>query len=171
MLVPSPILPLISPSVPHFATPSADSFLLQYLDKRLFVQLNGSRKVIGVLRGYDVFLNIVLDEAVEEKDGGEKVKLGMVVCWQTTSAVPDTRLTKRIGHPRKLGGHARGTGEDRRRREATTGLRCQYWRGPRRSITEKKWKNDWAYWRLVHVQKRLAHPKHPPDMPTSFAVC
>lgn len=29
-------------------------FLQQYLDKRLFVQLNGSRKVIGVLRGYDV---------------------------------------------------------------------------------------------------------------------
>lgn len=26
----------------------------QYLEKRLFVQLNGSRKVIGVLRGYDV---------------------------------------------------------------------------------------------------------------------
>jgi small nuclear ribonucleoprotein G len=25
-------------------------------------------------------LNIVLDEAVEEKDGGEKVRLGMVVC-------------------------------------------------------------------------------------------
>ncbi|KAL5314813.1 hypothetical protein ACEPPN_017462 [Leptodophora sp. 'Broadleaf-Isolate-01'] len=53
--------------------------VLQYLDKRLFVQLNGSRKVIGVLRGYDVFLNIVLDDAVEEKDGGEKVRLGMVV--------------------------------------------------------------------------------------------
>ncbi|RYP16764.1 hypothetical protein DL765_004941 [Monosporascus sp. GIB2] len=51
----------------------------QYLDKRLFVQLNGSRKVIGILRGYDVFLNIVLDDAVEEKDGGEKVRLGMVV--------------------------------------------------------------------------------------------
>lgn len=27
-----------------------------------------------------VFLNIVLDEAVEEKDGGEKVRLGMIVC-------------------------------------------------------------------------------------------
>jgi small nuclear ribonucleoprotein (snRNP)-like protein len=25
-------------------------------------------------------LNIVLDDAVEEKDGGEKVRLGMVVC-------------------------------------------------------------------------------------------
>ena len=30
----------------------------QYLDKRLFVQLNGSRKVIGVLRGYDVRLPV-----------------------------------------------------------------------------------------------------------------
>jgi hypothetical protein len=31
--------------------------ILQYLDKRLFVQLNGSRKVIGVLRGYDVSIS------------------------------------------------------------------------------------------------------------------
>ena len=30
------------------------NLLMQYLDKRLFVQLNGSRKVLGVLRGYDV---------------------------------------------------------------------------------------------------------------------
>ena len=28
---------------------------------------------------FQVFLNIVLDDAVEEKNGGEKVKLGMVV--------------------------------------------------------------------------------------------
>jgi len=34
-------------------SPWTDRFV-QYLDKRLFVQLNGSRKVIGVLRGYDV---------------------------------------------------------------------------------------------------------------------
>ncbi|ATY61668.1 small nuclear ribonucleo [Cordyceps militaris] len=53
--------------------------LKKYLDKRLFVQLNGSRKVIGVLRGYDVFLNIVLDDAFEEREGGNKAKLGMVV--------------------------------------------------------------------------------------------
>ena len=32
----------------------------KYLDKRLFVQLNGSRKVIGVLRGYDVRLLVAL---------------------------------------------------------------------------------------------------------------
>ena len=28
-----------------------------------------------------VFLNIVLDDAVEEKAGGEKVRIGMVVCF------------------------------------------------------------------------------------------
>ena len=27
-----------------------------------------------------VFLNVVLDDAVEEKAGGEKVRIGMVVC-------------------------------------------------------------------------------------------
>ncbi|KYK57470.1 small nuclear ribonucleoprotein [Drechmeria coniospora] len=53
--------------------------LKKYLDKRLFVQLNGSRKVTGVLRGYDVFLNIVLDDAVEETDGQGRKNIGMVV--------------------------------------------------------------------------------------------
>ncbi|KIW91685.1 hypothetical protein AYL99_05086 [Fonsecaea erecta] len=59
--------------------PQAQPELKKYMEKRLFVQLNGNRKVIGVLRGYDVFLNIVLDEAVEEKAGGERERLGMVV--------------------------------------------------------------------------------------------
>ncbi|BAE55684.1 unnamed protein product [Aspergillus oryzae RIB40] len=49
------------------------------MEKRVFCQLNGNRKVIGILRGYDVFMNIVLDEAFEEKQGGEKVAIGMVV--------------------------------------------------------------------------------------------
>jgi small nuclear ribonucleoprotein G len=39
-------------------SPGAKSF--QYLDKRLFVQLNGTRKVIGILRGYDVRLSSAL---------------------------------------------------------------------------------------------------------------
>ncbi|KAG2167661.1 hypothetical protein D6C84_00325 [Aureobasidium pullulans] len=59
--------------------PQAQPELKKYLDRRLFIQLNGSRKVIGVLRGYDVFLNIVLDDAVEEKANGEKVRIGQVV--------------------------------------------------------------------------------------------
>ena len=35
-------------------------------DKRLRLSLNGNRKVVGVLRGYDAFMNIVLEEAVDE---------------------------------------------------------------------------------------------------------
>jgi small nuclear ribonucleoprotein G len=87
--------------------------LKKYIDKRLFVQLNGSRKVIGVLRGYDVscalllslyracltdadfaqvFLNIVLDEAVEEKANGDKVQIGMVVGLACFAGILDSYL-------------------------------------------------------------------------------
>ncbi|KAL6246567.1 Serine/threonine-protein kinase smg1 [Rhinocladiella similis] len=59
--------------------PQAQPELKKYMEKRIFVQLNANRKVIGILRGYDVFLNIVLDDAVEEKPGGERARLGMVV--------------------------------------------------------------------------------------------
>ncbi len=40
------------------------------------VKLNGNRKVTGTLRGFDQFLNIVLDESV---DGTTKESMGMVV--------------------------------------------------------------------------------------------
>jgi small nuclear ribonucleoprotein G len=79
------------------------------MEKRLFVQLNGNRKVIGILRGYDVrissskmgaglanvrtntsflqvFMNIVLDDAVEEKADGGKDRLGMVVRSQMATS-------------------------------------------------------------------------------------
>ena len=48
----------------------------QYMDKKLSVKLNGNRHVTGTLRGYDQFLNLVLDGTVDEK---EKVEIGMVV--------------------------------------------------------------------------------------------
>lgn len=40
------------------------------------VKLNANRHVVGVLRGFDQFLNIVLDSATDEKT---KQELGMVV--------------------------------------------------------------------------------------------
>jgi len=40
--------------------------LKKYLDKRLFVQLNGSRKVLGVLRGYDVCVCLSLLAALDQ---------------------------------------------------------------------------------------------------------
>ncbi|GJJ68630.1 small nuclear ribonucleoprotein G [Entomortierella parvispora] len=53
--------------------------LKKYMDKHVFVQLNGARKVTGVLRGFDPFMNLVLDEAVEEVSPTEKKQIGMVV--------------------------------------------------------------------------------------------
>lgn len=38
-------------------------------DKRLKFCLNGNRVVIGTLRGYDAFLNVVLEETEQEQGG------------------------------------------------------------------------------------------------------
>ncbi|KAK0288511.1 hypothetical protein LTR54_006790 [Friedmanniomyces endolithicus] len=90
--------------------PQAQPDLKKYLDKRVEVQLNGSRKVMGTLRGYDVldsdvaqvFLNIVLDEATESKANNEKVRLGMcvirgnsVVMMEALDRIPDDRRPPR----------------------------------------------------------------------------
>lgn len=50
--------------------------LKRYVDKKVVVQVNGSRKLAGVLRGYDVFLNVVLDDAVELLKDGSNHALG-----------------------------------------------------------------------------------------------
>jgi small nuclear ribonucleoprotein G len=49
------------------------------MDKRLFVHLQGGRKVSGTLRGYDLFLNLVLDEAQEETTPAQRHPIGTVV--------------------------------------------------------------------------------------------
>lgn len=49
------------------------------MDKKLFVHLQGGRKVSGVLRGYDLFLNLVIDDAVEESTPAQKHPIGTVV--------------------------------------------------------------------------------------------
>jgi len=41
--------------------------------------LNGSRHVTGILRGYDQFMNVVLDNTVEEVSQSVRNQLGMVV--------------------------------------------------------------------------------------------
>ncbi|KAK1443872.1 hypothetical protein BgAZ_207480 [Babesia gibsoni] len=52
--------------------------LRRYMEKRLDVQLNGSRHVVGVLRGYDTFMNIVLENALEIS-GDDQLRLGTIV--------------------------------------------------------------------------------------------
>lgn len=50
------------------------------MDKRMMLKLNGGRTVSGILRGFDPFMNVVIDETVEECKDGTKNTIGMVVC-------------------------------------------------------------------------------------------
>jgi len=51
--------------------------------KSFAVKLNGGRHVIGILRGFDPFMNMVIDESVEECKDGTKNNIGMVVSYST----------------------------------------------------------------------------------------
>ncbi|KAI5632665.1 LSM domain-containing protein [Phthorimaea operculella] len=53
--------------------------LKKFMDKKLSIKLNAGRLVIGVLRGFDPFMNLVLDESVEETKDGNRNNIGMVV--------------------------------------------------------------------------------------------
>jgi small nuclear ribonucleoprotein (snRNP)-like protein len=70
------------------------------MDKRLFIQVQGGRKVSGVLRGFDIFLNIVLDDSVEETVAGQKMPLGQVVRSLFSYCDQFSHLHS-IGHQRK----------------------------------------------------------------------
>ncbi|KAL6496327.1 hypothetical protein OROGR_029585 [Orobanche gracilis] len=51
---------------------------LQSLSSMLSLKLNANRLVIGTLRGFDQFMNLVIDNTVEVT-GNEKTDIGMVV--------------------------------------------------------------------------------------------
>jgi small nuclear ribonucleoprotein G len=51
------------------------------LRKNFLVKLNGGRHVIGILRGFDPFMNMVIDESIEECKDGTKNNIGMVVSY------------------------------------------------------------------------------------------
>eukprot|EP00913_Durusdinium_trenchii_P021785 g20468.t1 len=53
--------------------------LRKFMEKRLDLKLTANRHVVGVLRGYDQFMNIVLDNTVEIVSPTEKNEIGMVV--------------------------------------------------------------------------------------------
>lgn len=53
----------------------------------MMLKLNGGRCVSGILRGFDPFMNVVIDETVEECRDGTKNTIGMVVsvCLQANT--------------------------------------------------------------------------------------
>ncbi|CAH8544845.1 unnamed protein product [Schistosoma guineensis] len=53
--------------------------LKKYLDKRLRLKLNANREVVGILRGFDAFMNIVVSDAYEVTKDGNQIKIDMAV--------------------------------------------------------------------------------------------
>ncbi len=53
--------------------------LKKYMDKHLDIKLNGNRRVIGVLRGFDQFMNLVLEECDEVIGKEERNPIGTVM--------------------------------------------------------------------------------------------
>ncbi|PIA15823.1 small nuclear ribonucleo protein [Coemansia reversa NRRL 1564] len=53
--------------------------LKQYMDKKLLLQLNADRRVIGRLRGYDAFMNLNLEDAHEVISEEQSLPLGQTV--------------------------------------------------------------------------------------------
>jgi len=53
--------------------------LKKFMDKSLAIKLNGNRRISGILRGFDQFMNLVIDNAIEEVSSEERNEIGMVV--------------------------------------------------------------------------------------------
>ncbi|CCJ30291.1 unnamed protein product [Pneumocystis jirovecii] len=64
--------------------------LAKYKDQKVRVKFAGGREIVGILKGYDLLMNLVLDEVIEnlrDEDGNitdQKRQLGLVVIRGTT---------------------------------------------------------------------------------------
>jgi small nuclear ribonucleoprotein G len=64
--------------------------LRKYLDKRLDIRINANRRVMGTLKGYDQFMNLVLEDAQEisiqdntkESIGTVMIRGNSIVLWE-----------------------------------------------------------------------------------------
>ncbi|KAF3631158.1 putative small nuclear ribonucleoprotein G [Capsicum annuum] len=87
--------------------------LKKYMDKQLQIKLNANRQVVGTLRGFDQFMNLVIDNTVEV-NGNEKNEIGMVVIRGNSVvtiealepvARPQTHVQNFIRHTMTMWGH------------------------------------------------------------------
>lgn len=73
------------------------------MDRRLYLNIQGGRAVSGVLRGFDVFLNLVVDQAFEELGGGQRKPCGMVVSLLPPLLRARDKAHAAVGDSRKFG--------------------------------------------------------------------
>ncbi|ELP95234.1 small nuclear ribonucleoprotein G, putative [Entamoeba invadens IP1] len=55
--------------------------LKHYMEKRIYVKIHCNRAIIGVLRGFDEYLNLVLDDAFDAShpENPQKIQLGQIL--------------------------------------------------------------------------------------------
>lgn len=63
------------------------------------VKLNGGRHVQGILRGFDPFMNLVIDECVEMATSGQQNNIGMVVSRDSKISLRDFSFGVSISFP------------------------------------------------------------------------
>lgn len=68
----------------------------QFYSTHLAVKLNGGRRVVGILRGFDPFMNMVIDESIEECKDGTKNNIGMVVSFMVAFYLFSRKYIMRI---------------------------------------------------------------------------
>ena len=51
--------------------------LKKFMDRKLNIKVNGGRKVEGILRGFDPFMNLVIDDAIEYRKDASSHTMGM----------------------------------------------------------------------------------------------
>merc|ERR1712038_5854 len=65
--------------------------LKKFMDKRVHLKINGNRAVEGILRGFDPFMNLVLDETIEFTKTGERNAIGMTVIRGNSVVILDAK--------------------------------------------------------------------------------
>jgi small nuclear ribonucleoprotein G len=79
---------------------SGFSMSLNLSELMVAVKLNANRNVVGVLRGFDQFMNLVLDNTLEV-NGNDTTEIGMVVSVPTSVSLSsfsiDTQFTTVVG--------------------------------------------------------------------------
>lgn len=66
-----------------------EKLLSHFLFPSNVVKLNANRMVVGTLRGFDQFMNLVVDNTVEV-NGDNKTDIGMVVSFSISLSSPKT---------------------------------------------------------------------------------
>lgn len=56
----------------------------------------------GILRGFDPFMNLVVDESIEETKSGEKRSIGMVVSYVLNTILGEREREKIVGREKLL---------------------------------------------------------------------